>query len=63
MKKSEKASFPRWLFAIIAIGGLIASGIYLGILSVEGFTTTRTLQAIGFGVLGMLMFWGVYSRR
>ena len=63
MKKTEKGSFPRWLFAIIAIGGLLASGIYLGIMSVEGFTSMRFAQAAGFGILGLVMFWGAIQRR
>ena len=63
MKKTGKQSFPRGLFAIFAIGGLLASGIYLGIMSVEGFTGTRLAQAAGFGALGLLMFWGALSRR
>lgn len=58
MKKTEKATFPRWIFAIIAIGGLIASGIYVGIISAEGFTNLRMIQALGFGLLGLVMFWG-----
>jgi len=63
MEKTEKQSFPRWLFAIIAIGGLLASGIFLGIMSVEGFTGIRLAQAAGFGILGLVMFWGSIQRR
>lgn len=63
MEKTGKQSFPRWLFAILAIGGLLASGIYLGIMSVEGFAGMRIVQAIGFGVLGLIMFWGAVYRR
>lgn len=55
--------FPRWIFAVIAIGGLLASGIFLGILSVEGVSTARVLQAAGFGLLGLLMFWGGYNKQ
>ena len=58
MEKTNKASFPKWLFAIIAIGALIACGIFIGILSVEGFTILRSIQAVGFGILGLIMFWG-----
>lgn len=59
-----KNRVPWWLFAIIAIGALLASGIYLGIMSVEGFTGIRILQASGFGLLGLIMFWGaIHSRR
>lgn len=62
MKDKGKRSFPRWLFAILAICGLVASGIYLGILSIEGFSALRLAQAAGFGILGLLMFWGAFSR-
>ena len=63
MEKSEKQSFPRWLFAVIAIGGLLASGIFLGIMSVEGLTSIRLVQVAGFGLLGLVMFWGAIQRR
>ena len=63
MENTGKYSFPRWLFAIIAIGGLLASGIFLGIVSVEGFTGMRLAQAAGFGILGLIMFWGAIQRR
>jgi hypothetical protein len=58
MEESRTRSFPRWLFAILAIGGLLASGIYIGIMSVEGFAGMRLVQAAAFGLLGLLMFWG-----
>ena len=58
MNKAEKGSFPRWLFAILAIGGLMASGIYLGIMSIEGFTNVRLAQTACFGIMGLIMFWG-----
>lgn len=63
MERMVKGVFPRWLFAILAIGGLLASGIYIGIMSVEGFSEMRFFQATGFGILGLLMFWGATSRR
>jgi hypothetical protein len=63
MQTNKKQSLPWWLFAIIAIGALLASGIYLGIMSVEGFTGTHMVQAVGFGVLGLIMFWGATHRR
>jgi hypothetical protein len=49
---------PWWLFAVIAVGGLLASGIYLGIMSVEGPTSARIIEAAGFGLLGLIMLWG-----
>jgi len=63
MEKTGKQSFPRWIFAIIAIGGLLASGIFLGIMSIEGFTGSRIAQAAGFGLLGLIMFWGAIQRQ
>jgi hypothetical protein len=63
MKNSEKHTLPRWVFAIIAIGGLMASGIYLGIISVEGVTSIRLVEATGFGLLGLIMFWGAIQHQ
>ena len=63
MENTRKDSFPRWLFAIIAIGGLLASGIYLGIMSVEGYAGLHLAQAVGFGLMGLLMFWGAIKTR
>ena len=63
MEDTRKGSFPRWLFAIIAIGGLLASGIYLGIMSVEGYAGLHLAQAVGFGLMGLLMFWGAIKTR
>ncbi|MGD8399170.1 MAG: hypothetical protein PVG11_09965 [Anaerolineae bacterium] len=54
---------PWWLFAIVAIGALLASGVHLGIMSSQGITGMRTLQAAGFGVLGLVMFWGAIHRE
>ena len=59
----NKNRVPWWLFAIIAVGALLASGIYLGIMSVEGSTGLRLAQAIGFGLLGLIMFWGATHPR
>ena len=63
MDKNKKQDFPRWLFAFLAVGGLMASGIFLGIISIEGYTFMRLAQAVGFGIMGLLMFWGAYSGR
>lgn len=62
MEKNRKQSFPRCLFTTLAIGGLLASGIYIGIMSVQGFSGMRLVQSVGFGILGLLMFWGALSR-
>lgn len=58
MVKTEKSSFPRWIFGLIAVGALLASGIYIGIMSIEGPTNMRMIQGIAFGLLGLIMFWG-----
>jgi hypothetical protein len=62
MVKTEKRIFPRWVFAILAVGGLLAAGIFMGIMSVEGFSGLRFAQATGFSIFGLLMFWGALSR-
>jgi len=62
MSKLRKHAFPRWLFALLAIGGLIACGIYLGVMSVEGFSPLRLAQMAGFGVFGLVMLWGALSQ-
>jgi hypothetical protein len=59
----NKNRVPWWLFGIIAVGALLASGIYVGIMSVEGVTGIRLVEAIGFGVLGLIMFWGATRRH
>jgi hypothetical protein len=61
MAKLGKHPLPRWLFAILTVGGLLASGIYLGIISTEGASTGLVLRAVGFGVFGLLMLWGSVS--
>jgi hypothetical protein len=53
--------FPKWLFSIVAVGGWVACGIFIGIMSVEGISMVRVLQAVGFGILGGLMTWGAVS--
>jgi hypothetical protein len=58
MNKSGNRPFPRWGFAILAVGGLLASGIFIGIMSVEGIMAMRIGQAVGFGLMGLLMLWG-----
>jgi len=62
MNTKDKAKFPRWIFAVIAIGGLLASGLYLGIMSTEGYSNLRLVQSLGYGMMGLVMFWGAYSR-
>jgi hypothetical protein len=61
--KKKNQMPPWWLFALIAIGALVVCGIYIGIMSVEGVKTMELIQAIGFGLLGLLMFWGARNLR
>jgi hypothetical protein len=62
MENNGKHSLPRFLFAILAIFGLLASGIYIGIMSIQGFSGIHLVASIGFGFLGLLMLWGALSR-
>lgn len=63
MSTEQKGKFPRWIFAIISVGSLLASGIFIGILSIEGYDALRLVEALVFGIVGLVMFWGAYSRR
>jgi hypothetical protein len=63
LKKNKKRAFPSWLFVILAITGLLASGIYIGIMSVEGLSGMRMVQSVGFGTLGLLMFLAALSEQ
>lgn len=58
-----KSRFPWWLFAVIAAGALWASGVYVGVMSVDGSTGVRMLKAVGFGVIGLVMLWGATHTR
>jgi hypothetical protein len=62
MNKPQNAKLPGWVFGLIAIGGLVASGIFLGIMSVEGLTPNNLIKAIGFGIVGLVMFIGIYRK-
>lgn len=63
MKNRKSYATPWWLFAVVAIGALIASGIYIGIMSVEGVKDNHLIKVSIFGVLGLLMFWGAIAQR
>ncbi|HSM16006.1 MAG TPA: hypothetical protein VK845_03275 [Gemmatimonadales bacterium] len=54
---------PRWTFVILAVGGLIASGIYGGMMRLEGVTTGHVVRATVYGVFGLLMLWGALGSR
>jgi hypothetical protein len=54
---------PRWLFALLAAGGFVACGIYTGIIHSLGSSTGNILRAVGYGVFGLVMLWGVLGKR
>ncbi len=54
---------PRWCFSILVVGAFVACGIYLGMIRIEGASTGDVIRAVGYGVLGLLMLWGVLGKR
>jgi hypothetical protein len=54
---------PQWFFFILSVGSFVACGIYLGTIRAEGVSTWHVVRAAGFGVLGLVMLWGVLGRR
>jgi hypothetical protein len=63
MADRKLAPPPRWVFAVLTVGALLASGVYLGMIRVEGATTGDVVRASAFGALGLLMIWGVMGKR
>jgi len=63
MTARQKNVFPRWIFAAVAFGALIACGIFIGRLTTEGFSIARAIQIVGFGTLGGLMFYGALKHH
>ncbi len=63
MAETTRDGPPSWLFAILMVGGLVACGLYIGMMRVQGTSTGDLVRAIGFGVLGLLMLWGVLARH
>jgi hypothetical protein len=53
---------PRWLFAAVMVGGFVACGVYLGMMRAMGPSAGSVVRAAGFGMLGLLMLWGVLGR-
>lgn len=62
MEHVARRRLPRWLCTILAVGGLVACGIYLGKIHLLGAQTPDLLRSIGFGVFGLLMLWGALTR-
>jgi hypothetical protein len=63
MAESGARRPPRWFFAILTVGALLASGIYLGMMRLEGATTGHIVRATVYGVFGLLMLWGALGKR
>jgi hypothetical protein len=63
MTDGKRGGPPRWVFTTVMVGGFVACGLYIGIMRVEGASAGHLIRAIGFGVLGFLMLWGVLARR
>jgi len=51
------------MFAILVVGGFIACGIYIGMIRIDGASTGHVVRAIGFGIMGLLMLWGVIGKQ
>jgi hypothetical protein len=51
------------MFLLLSIGGAWASGIYLGKITIKGASTGFLIPMICFGVMGLIMVWGVLSER
>ncbi len=43
---------PVWMFGILAVGALVASGIYVGSIRAWGATAERIIAAVAFGMVG-----------
>ena len=63
MAERRIKSPPRWFFSILTVGAFVACGIYLGMIRAEGVSTGHVIRTVGFGILGLLMLWGVLGKR
>jgi len=63
MGTHEKRTPPKWFYSIIAVTALIACGIYLGMIRVEGSTAGNVIRAAGFGVIGLATFCMAVGKR
>ena len=53
----------KWLFAVLATGMLVSSGLYFGIIWVQGPAAGHLAKTVGFGVVEVLMLCGAVSER
>jgi len=63
MTERRMKSPPRWFFSLLVVGAFLACGIYLGMIRIEGVSAGNVMRAVGFGLLGLLMLWGVLGKR
>jgi hypothetical protein len=63
MTNGKVSGPPRWVFTVVMVGGLVACGVYIGMMRVQGASAGHLARAAGFGLLGFLMLWGVLARR
>ena len=63
MKRCVSTRMPRWLFAILATGTLVSSGLYIGMIRLQGPTAAHLARAVGFGVVGVLMLCGAVAEK
>ncbi len=61
MAEARAATPPSWLFAALAVGSLLTSGVYLGKMRIIGASGGDVLRAALFGALGIL--WMVVCKR
>lgn len=54
---------PFWLFVLLMVGGFMASGVYVRVMSAQGPSAGDLIRAVGFAILGLLMLWGVLAGR
>ncbi|MGD8815425.1 MAG: hypothetical protein PVI78_13210 [Anaerolineales bacterium] len=63
MNKKNAVAFPRWMFMFLALGSAWASGIYIGKLTVIGFSLGDLITALAFSGMSLLMTWGTLAKR
>jgi hypothetical protein len=58
MKKNKVRTMPGWIFTLLACGAFCATGIYIGKVSVLGFSSADLIRLLAFAALGLVMLWG-----